>query len=319
MRNKEMSELEDRKKTKATTNFTPNESPGINFKSQPKSNKIMIINPEEGAINLANLAGNNNYKHNNVVYKEINTIPNPNPIHVPVIPKLETISNSNNTEYFSAKSEASFLNIKVTEREHEKYLNTNNNFIDSDFSDSHSEIKSKPIIRDTSHGPSYIPLNKTTAQNEIIRRDSFDTLPEEKSSSYNLESEYTEMKEHLKNGDYEKVRDLDRRIVQKEIAKRKVENNLRLDKLKKLEEKLSSEVKRIVSGENTGSYPGMNQLQMIHPNFPGVPKEESKVKLVLVNVNKGEGYSIIQQEQLEEQFHEHKFCDYYFYTKKNIV
>ncbi len=68
------------------------------------------------------------------------------------------------------------------------------------------------------------------------------------------------------------------------------------------------------------SFPGLNHMQAIHPNLTGVPKDESKVKLELVNYNKGEGYSILQQEQIENDFHEHKFCDYFFYTKKyNLV
>lgn len=308
MREKEISEIDERKKTKATTNFTPNESPGINYKN--KQNKIIIKNPEHETFELKNFKNSEKIGDLVKLNKE-------NHIPILVIPKQENISNSYYTEYFSAKSEASFLKDKLTPRENEENININNEFIDSDFIDSQNKIKAKDIKIDNSHGQSHIPYHKTTAQTEVIRRDSFDTLPEEKSNSYQLESEYREIKDHLKNGDYEKVRDLDRRIVQKEIAKRKVENNKRLDKLKKLEEKLASDTKRIVSAENC--IHGINQLQMIHPNFPGVPKDDSKVKLVLVNKNKGEGYSILQQEQLEDNFHEHKFCDYYFYTKKNIV
>jgi len=113
------------------------------------------------------------------------------------------------------------------------------------------------------------------------------------------------MKIYLNNKDYVSIREFDSKILTKEMMKRKSQNKNRLDKLKSLEEKLINEVERMT---------GFSELDNNRHKFKS--ERDKILDLNLINVNKGEGFSILTSDEVNEKFHQHKFCDYIFYTKK---
>jgi hypothetical protein len=93
--------------------------------------------------------------------------------------------------------------------------------------------------------------------------------------------------------------------------KRKIENKKRLEKLKKLEEKLKNDYKKpndnlISSGINSMN---VNALHPFNENY-------NKQNLVLSNIVKDGGYSIITEEMAKEILEPQYFCEYIFHTMK---
>ena len=126
---------------------------------------------------------------------------------------------------------------------------------------------------------------------EIARRK--DSLGDEIWSDYELQSDYLQMKVFLENQDWAAVRELDKKILVKERAKRKQEINLRLENLKRFEDNLACEMRR-----------------------PTQEEKFEKKELYLANMNKGEGYSILTEDEVEEKLIRHTFCGSVFYIKK---
>jgi hypothetical protein len=205
------------------------------------------------------------------------------------------INDSNNkTEYYSAKSEKDIIldfNEKIN-------INRNNN----------SKISNLNLKNDNECSINFknkkISLEYST--------DSFDSV-DDKSSVLDLKDEYYQIKENLNSNEFSKIREIDKKIVNKEISKRMSQNNNRLDKLKRIENKLKNEVKKVFKFDNAN-----NINNVAYPNIPGILKEEKKSKLVLANLSKDSGYSILTKEEANNILDENLFCEYYFYTKKEL-
>jgi hypothetical protein len=122
-----------------------------------------------------------------------------------------------------------------------------------------------------------------------------DSLGEEMGLGYDLDQEYEKMKRLIENEDWEGVKDLDRRILNMERDKRRREISSRLDILQRLESNLDHEMRRSLMDEE---------------------KIEKTKELYLVNINEGEGYSILNEDEVNDLLVEQTFCGYVFYTKK---
>lgn len=134
---------------------------------------------------------------------------------------------------------------------------------------------------------------------DVSSVDSFDTILSDDLTLniISLENEYKLLNEYLKNCDYDKVSEITKNIVIKEISIRKAENKKRINKLKELEDKLNFEKEE-------------GKLNLFDNN-------DKKNKLVLANIIKEEGYHIVTENFIKENYNENKFCDYYYYTNKN--
>lgn len=167
-------------------------------------------------------------------------------------------------------------------------------------------VMSEPIVLKTRQTPEFF---LETSYEEISSSDSFDSSSDEETNNYQLDVEYEQMRDFLHNKDFNRMRELDKKIVQKEITKRKAENKRRLERLKKLEEKVMTDVRRV-------SYGNSNVNNTLHLNLPNMGGESIKSKLYLANSEKEGGFFIFTQEEVEAMFDQQKFCDFYFYTKK---
>jgi hypothetical protein len=160
---------------------------------------------------------------------------------------------ANKTVYFSAKSS---LSLDETNRVEESY---------------HSSIEDSSLFK--------------LSQLE----DSFDSVVEDNIETYN-KNDYNLMNQYIKSEEYDKLKDLQNKILKEEIDKRKAVNLKRLNKLNKLQEKMYNLEKK-------------------------TEKIKNNQKLVLANTDPDLGYFIVPEDKFLTEYQEQKFCDYIFYTK----
>jgi hypothetical protein len=198
----------------------------------------------------------------------VNNIPrNPHLVHNKDI--ILTINNEKNnnpdvTQYYSAQSSFHLGDNHP--------LNNVNSFTNQSHS-YHSSLASDTVFK----------LNNL--------EDSFDSNIDETGDSYN-KADYITMNEYIKNEDYNKLRDLQNKLLKDEIEKRKERNLKRLNKLNKLQDKM------------------YNLEKKTFDNF------SKSTKLVLANTEPDLGYYIVPEDKFLLDHQEQKFCDYIFYTKK---
>lgn len=135
--------------------------------------------------------------------------------------------------------------------------------------------------------------------------------------NYELEKEYKEMKEYIEENQFDKIRELDQKILRKEIKKRKEENKERLENLKRIEQKLSEENNRMAMSESQFQFKAGNNYDLVNSLFiPNVLNSNKKVDLVLANVEKGGGYRVLPQTEFNIKYDAVPFGGYVFYQKK---
>jgi len=164
-------------------------------------------------------------------------------------------------------------------------------------------IKNK-LIQEIKLGKQMIPKRSTIINEK-------DTI------EYGFKKEYLEMEEFMNERQYDKIRELDEKILRQEILKRKEENKERLENLKKIEQKLSKENYRMAMSETQLKFKYGNNPDLINSLYiPNLVNSNKKVDLVLANVEKGGGYRVISQNELNENYESVPFGGYIFYQKK---
>lgn len=132
----------------------------------------------------------------------------------------------------------------------------------------------------------------------ISKDDSFDSQIVITSDKKRYEKEYKLMEELINASDFDKLAEIDLSILLKEISRRKNENIKRLEKLKKLEDK-------------------METVKVLNEFNSNVDRNDNeKANLVLSNIKKDQGYYIVRNEEIIANFDEQLFCSNKFYTKK---
>jgi hypothetical protein len=259
-----------------------------------KKNIHLIIsmekNKDEYIIRIrSNITPNSNKINSKNKYKIIN---DPNKNNIPFINQYENIPLETNISkqydtvsseaFYSVQSEIILLDVKEDKSDNLK--NKVNQEIKTDI----QNITKRPkIIKD---------------------KDTID---------YGLEKEYKEMEEFINERQYEKIRELDKKILHQEILKRKEENKVRLENLEKIEQKLSKENNRMAMSESQFKFKNGNNPELINSLYiPNVLNTNKKVDLVLANVEKGGGYRVIPLNELNENYDAVPFGGYVFYQKK---
>ena len=211
------------------------------------------------------------------------------------------------------------INIPLITNEETNTLRSNNSKLsDSGHSEAYYSVQSEIILEVIQTDDKNLKNKIIDIKPEHVVDTNKHTVKIEKDSiDYELEKEYKEMKEFFIEKQYDKIRELDEKILQKEILKRKKENKERLENLKKIEQKLLEENNRMVMSESQFQFKTGGNPELVNSLYiPNVLNTNKKVDLVLANVEKGGGYQVIRQDEFNLNYEAVPFGGFVFYQKK---
>jgi hypothetical protein len=189
------------------------------------------------------------------------------------------ISNSSLYEFYNEDN----IKYKYKQTNQNSHLNTNLEFIEMDeFNDSENFYSAKSFI-------SAAPESENDQFAKLF------PSPRLQTETHLFSPEYEEMKGFIKDNQFHKIRELDAKILNKEIMIRKEENSKRL---RAIEEKL----KDLDKSDKQGG--------------PRSTMASEKDEFVLANLYKDGGYRIISKKEFDEGHDRIQRIDMEYYKKK---